>query len=259
MNAPEHAYYTAFVQALLDGHCDDPTVAALSRQPAFAVYRNTVFKGCVDALLANYPAVHRLVGSAWMQAAALDYARAHLPCQASLIAYGDGFADFLHTLEAVSELPYLPGVAALDRCWTESHLAADQPALDVAALHRALAAGQDVQLVPHAATRWHHDAQHPIYSIWAANRQQDEHEAVNGNLSDDFAPHWQGEGALLTRVDGQVQWQALSLGGCRFLAACRDGYSIASAAEQALTQEPDLEMAAMLGQLVQAAAFTSFY
>ena len=39
-----------------------PDVAALARQPAFAVYRNTVVRGLVDAIVANHPAVARLVG-----------------------------------------------------------------------------------------------------------------------------------------------------------------------------------------------------
>ncbi|MCA1323557.1 DNA-binding domain-containing protein [Herbaspirillum sp. alder98] len=251
MNAPDRDYYDAFAEALLHGRSDDPQVLALLAQPAFAIYRNTVFKGCVDALLANYPAVHRLVGSAWMESAALAFARGHLPRQASLIAYGEGFADFLASLDAAQDLPYLPGVAALDRCWTESHLAADQPLLEVSALHVALAAGQDVTLVPHAATRWHLDAQHPVYTIWDANRS----EAGDTGL----APHWQGEAALLTRAHDHVQWQLLGAGACRFLDACRDGCSIARAAGQALAIEPDLEIGAMLGQLIQADAFTSFY
>ncbi|BEV16554.1 DNA-binding domain-containing protein [Herbaspirillum sp. DW155] len=251
MNAADTRYYDAFLQALLNGRSDDPEVDALLAQPAFAVYRNTVFKGCVDALLANYPAVHRLVGNAWMASAALEFARLHLPRQASLIAYGEGFAGFLGTLDAARELPYLPGIAALDRCWTESHLAADQPLLDVSALHAALAAGHDVTLVPHAASRWHHDPLHPVYTIWDANRSEDGHT--------ELSPEWQGEGALLTRPHAQVQWQALSQGGCRFLDACRAGCSIASAAGQALAHEPGLDIGAMLGQLVQADAFTSFH
>jgi hypothetical protein len=251
MNAPESRYHDAFLQALLSGHSDDPEIGALLAQPAFAIYRNTVFKGCVDALLANYPAVHRLVGRAWMESAALEFARHHLPRQASLIAYGEGFAEFLGTLEAARALPYLPGIALLDRCWTESHLAADQPVLAGAALHTALAEGRDVTLVLHAACRWHHDGQHPVYTIWNANRNEED--------ATELAPQWCGEGALLTRPHGQVQWQALGPGGCRFLDACRDGCAIASAADQALTHEPGLELALLLGQLVLAGAFTSFY
>jgi len=243
-------YYPAFLQALLEDHSDDATVAALLRQPAFAVYRNTVFKGCVDALAANYPAVQRLVGSDWMHAAALAYARDHLPRQASLIAYGEGFAAFLAALPAADELPYLPGVAMLDRCWTEAHLAADQPMVESAALQSALVAGQDVCLVPHAATRWHYDAQHPVTTIWSANRSDPAIEP--GDID------WHGEAALFTRPQAEVQWQAISHGACRFLDACREGQPVTQAAALALAQEPDLDVAALLGQLLLAGAFTAF-
>ena len=55
-------FQDGFAQALL---APDPAeiaglsaaIAALARQPGFAVYRNTVMKGCVDALQANYPAI----------------------------------------------------------------------------------------------------------------------------------------------------------------------------------------------------------
>ena len=43
---------------------------AMLAQPGFAVYRNTVAKGCIDALQANYPAVHALVGTDGLRAAA---------------------------------------------------------------------------------------------------------------------------------------------------------------------------------------------
>ncbi|MBP0596766.1 putative DNA-binding domain-containing protein [Herbaspirillum sp. LeCh32-8] len=243
-------YYGQFLQALLHGDAAaDPQIAALQAQPAFAVYRNTVFKGCADALMANYPAVRRLVGEAWMGAAALAYACANLPDDACLIAYGRTFPDFLSRLEQARELPYLPGVAALDRCWTESHLAADDPAIDADGLFAALSAGRDVRLAPHAAARWQWAAEHPCYSIWSANRNEDAALAQT--------PDWHGEGALLTRPDGQVQWQPLSVGACRFLDACRDGMGVAQAAGAALQSEPGMDIAATLGRLLQAGSFTS--
>lgn len=57
------AFQDAFVAALT-GAPDSAAgeVAALVGQPGFAVYRNTLAKGCVDALRANFPAVERLVG-----------------------------------------------------------------------------------------------------------------------------------------------------------------------------------------------------
>lgn len=242
-------YYREFLRGIWDEESADPQVAALLAQPAFAVYRNTIFKGCADALAANYPAVQRLVGEEWFQGAALAYAREHMPQDASLIAYGAGFADFLAGLDAVRDLPYLPGVAALDRCWVESHLAADDAALDVAALHAALAAGQDVSLAPHAAARWRWEAADPAYTIWVANREA---AALPGELE------WRGEGALLTRPESQVQWRPIGRGACIFLDACKNGAGVAEAAGLALDGQPGLDVAAMLGMLVQAGAFTSF-
>ena len=104
----------------------DPTVSAdfaadvagLLAQPGFAVYRNTVHKGCIDALQANYPAVTRLVGEEWMRAAASEFVRAQLPRSPMLLDYGAEFAAFLAEFEPAAELPYLSGVAQLDRFWT---------------------------------------------------------------------------------------------------------------------------------------------
>lgn len=102
--------------------------------PGLAVYRNTVMKGWVDALEANYPAVCRLVGVPFFREAAAVYARIHPASQACLLRYGAQFADFLAGYEPAAALTYLPGVARLDRCWIESHIAADAPALVMHAL-----------------------------------------------------------------------------------------------------------------------------
>ena len=114
-----------------------PEIAALARSPRFAVYRNTVMKGCIDALQANYPAVARLVGEEWFRAAAAIYVRERCPREPTLLRYGAAFAEFLARFEPAAELPYLPGVARLDRFWTESHAAPDEEALDPGRRRRA--------------------------------------------------------------------------------------------------------------------------
>jgi hypothetical protein len=64
-----------FAQALFSAEAG-PEIAPLACQPGFAVYRNTVMKGCIDALQANYPSVMRLVGEEWFRAAAALYVAA---------------------------------------------------------------------------------------------------------------------------------------------------------------------------------------
>ena len=95
-----------FARALLEPEVDadaESAVAALARQPGFAVYRNTVLKGCIDALQANYPAVARLVGEEWFRAAAAIYARANLPAQADAAPLRRGFRAVPRDLRARSD------------------------------------------------------------------------------------------------------------------------------------------------------------
>lgn len=237
-----------FVKALLDITAPARTdITAIVAQPAFAVYRNTVAKGCIDALQANYPAVTRLVGEQWMRAAAAVYMRECLPQEPMLLQYGSGFADFLATFEQAADLPYLPGVARLDRYWTEAHVACDEPILDGTAI--ALRHTTDylrVRLQPHAAARWAWFDDAPIYTIWSRNRS--DHPA-------DADLDWQPEGALLTRPRDAVQWVALDHTGCAFLDACAAGSTIADAAQIVLDEQGKAGLERLMTTLLEAGAF----
>lgn len=224
-----------------------PCVAALVAQPAFAVYRNTVMKGCIDALQANFPAVVRLVGEDWFRAAAAEFVAHEPPAEPSLLAYGDGFPDFLQGFPPAADLPYLAGVARLDRLWTQAHAAADAPALERSAL-----SGIDPEtlaravLHPHPAARWAWFADAPIHAIWSRNREAT---AVAGEIA------WSGDGALLTRPRDVVLWRALEEPGCRLLDACAQGCTVAQAADACLDLDPDADLARLLGELLDAGAF----
>src|SRR5687768_322289 len=115
MSTPLAQFQDAFAKALFTPQdITDPVVRQFAAQPAFAVYRNTVMKGCIDALEANFPVVARLVGSEWFRAAAALHVAVESPHDGRLMNYGRGFSEFLHNFEPAAELPYLPGVARLD-------------------------------------------------------------------------------------------------------------------------------------------------
>ncbi|MBS0429351.1 MAG: putative DNA-binding domain-containing protein [Proteobacteria bacterium] len=241
-----------FVGALFAERTEGAAAPDWAAQPGFAVYRNTVHKGCIDALEANFPAVVRLVGRDWLRAAAARHVAAHPPRDACLLHYGEGFADTLAEL-AGDELPYLSGVAALDRLWTASHTAADAPVLPADALAGlAPEALAGLRLPPHPAARWYASETLPLHSIWSANRSGDA-----AALEALEAMDWAGEGTLLTRPIGEVIWQPLPVGGCTFLDACARGDSLGEAAATTLDAHPDTDLAALLAQLLQAAAFTT--
>lgn len=241
-------FQDAFAQALRTPDlAPAPDVAALAAQPAFAVYRNTVVKGCIDALQANFPVVARLVGEEWFRAAAALYVRDALPSDPTLLNYGASFADFLMRFPPASDLPYLSGCARLDRLWTEAHVAADEAALDPAAVARltpdALAG---VTLHPHAAARWAWFEEGPIYTIWSSNRAD--------RVSEDDID-WRPEGALLARPRDTVEWVALDAAGCAFLDACAQGDTLAGAAQAVLEVKGNADLARLMSMLLAGGAF----
>lgn len=245
MNTALGAFQDAFVEALYQRPA--PTLQSLAAQPAFEVYRNTVLKGCVDALCDNFPTVERLVGSDWLRAAAAIHARETPPSDARLVFYGEGFADFLAAFEPARELVYLADVARLDRLWIEAFAALQEPLLELASLAGMTASDlARCQLQPRASVRWQWFAEQPIYSIWHHNR-----EALP--LPEELP--WHGEGALLVGHAEGVAWQALEPGGCAFLDACAAGHDLDRASALALEVQPDLDFTALLGRLLGAAVF----
>ena len=224
-------------------------IAHLAAQPGFAVYRNTVMKGCIDALQANFPAVLRLVGEEWFRAAAAVHVRESPPTLPMLLEYGARFADFLERFPPAAELTYLAGVARLDRLWTEAHAAADADALDpaVLGLHTPEELARLV-LTPHPATRWAWFGYAPIHTIWSRNR-------AGVPPAEDL--DWKPEGALLVRPVDAVAWQELDAAGCAFLDACAAGEPLGVAAQAALERRPGVDLAGLLAGLLAAGAFSA--
>jgi len=240
-------FQDAFVDALYG--VESAAMAQLSEQPGFSVYRNTVMKGCIDALSANFPTIERLVGSEWFRAAAAIHVTASPPGDARLLNYGEAFPAFLDAFEHAQQMPYLGNVARLDRCWSQVHVALDEPSIDLAAL--GTVAPDDMGrllLKPRAAATWRWFADQPAYTLWRINREQLE---MPENLD------WIGEGALLIRSAGRVTWQAVSATDCLFLDACVAGLPLEQAAERALELNPALDISDLLTRLVTADVFVS--
>lgn len=241
-------FQTDFAKVLLGDACAiDPVVAGLAAQPAFAVYRNGVMKGAVDALERNYPAVARLVGTEWFRAAACDFVRHSPPASPMLVEYGAGFAAFLADFEPAADLPYLADVARLDRMWTEAHIAADAAPLVAATLAKIppeIMAETVLELHPTARWAWF-DAT-PAYTLWSRNR-------TGGAFDPEI--DWIGEGALLTRPSSAVIWCPLDRAGCAFLDACLAGERLMNATQAAIDIDPDTDLSRLVQTLIAAGTF----
>ena len=196
-----------------------PWLARGTGEAGLSVYRNTIAKGCVDALAANFPTVLSMVGEDWFRAAAALFAREAPPPHAALLDYGEGFPAWLGRFPPAQDTPYLVGVAHLDRLRTESLFAAEAPVLTADALAalppEALA---KTRLRLHPSVRFAaFDAGLP--SLWAAAR------AGREDLELSETP----EALLFIRASHCVIGEAET----EFLRACRDGQTLTQAAERA--------------------------
>jgi hypothetical protein len=246
MNADLAAFQHAFWQDLWAPEPTDPRWAA---QPGFAVYRNTVRTACIDTLLAQYPAVRRLVGDDALRAIALAHVLHHPPDDGRLLVYGAQFAAQLAALaSADGDLPWLVDVAWLDRLWTECHVAPDGPVLPMSALATLPPDTLDrTRLVPHPAARWRWSAAWPAFDLWAAARD---------GRADPNPTAWVPQGALLTRPHDAVQHCALDAAGCALLEACAQGMNLPEALAHAQAADPLPDLGATLALLLAQGAFS---
>lgn len=245
MNLPLGAFQDAFIDALYLRPA--PQLQGLDGHAAFAVYRNTVLAGCVDALRANFPSVETLVGADWMQEVASAYAHQSPPDDARLIHYGTTFPAFLEQMQSAHGLPYLADVARLDCHWCQVFSADDGPYLALADLAGMTASDLTrSHLRPRQSVRWQWFDRHPAFSLWRCSRE---------GLPWPPAQPWVAEGALLSGDQHGVSHQPLEIGGCAFLDACAAGHSLEAASQLAEQCQPDLDFTGLLGRLLQARAF----
>lgn len=245
-------FQDGFIAALQAGGGADevlpPGVGRVARQAGFAVYRNTVMKGWVDALEANFPAVVRLVGEEWFRAAASTFARAHPPASPILACYGHGFAQFLAGFEPAEPLPYLPEVAALDWMWVETSTAPAAPVLDagsIAEMPEARLGAARLNLDPATRFVWLGTT---APSIWLDARGLEPEKA-------ELRFEHRGEGVLITRLSSSPSVVRISEGACRFLRSIAEGSDVRAAAIAAVEVEPQLDLSALMSMLLVRRAF----
>ncbi len=248
------ATQSRFAGSLLDGDGSVPAglSSATSATPTrrFAIYRNNVLFGLSGALAARYPATEKIVGEEFLGAMAREFVLRHPPSSPVLLDYGEGFADFVESFEAASELVYLPDVIRLEDLRTRAYHAAD--ATPLSAQDIAGVAPQNLGylvLVPHPSAAILRSP-HPAVTIWAMNSG----EAEPGPIE-----NWVGEDALVVRPHQLVHVHRLPAGGATFLEALTSGTPLGGAVEAAMSQSAEFDLAANLAGAMNAGAFTGFH
>jgi len=240
------AAQSPFTAALLDAARPVPVgLIDPAGRPAgkrFDVYRNNVVVGLIDALRGSFPTIAKLIGEENFNAVAAIYVRQFPPTSALMMYYGAEFPGFLAGFEPLSDYGYLPDVARLELALRHAYHDADATPIDPAQLQRlptdALMAAT-LHLAPSlrvVQSEW------PILSIWRYNM-------VAGTPD----PEMRAEDVLITRPEFDPDLALLGAGAAAFLGAVQSGASFAAACDKA----PDLDLAVLLGQLLQAGAITA--
>lgn len=214
-------------------------------QMGFRVHRNTVLKGLLDALAANYPVTRQLLGEACFTALGLRFVRTHWPRCASLNLYGAEFAGWLNAHAELKHWPFVPAVARLERLWTESYFAADAPTLDVTAFASDLASRAEQRLVIHPATRF---AWLPNSALTVWRHHQSPEGA--GELSIDLEP----QGVLVVRESAGPIVFELTRSEYALLEAIEE-FNLGEVAAEFMCCDPDFDVSGTLAALIRVGVF----
>lgn len=213
----------------------------ISGERRLQVYRNNFRAGLGAALEAVYPVLARLVGAAYFRALARDYVDAHPSRSGNLHEFGADLPAFLRTRAALSALPYLADVAALEWAAHEVYHEQDNAELDPVAL-AALAADDPARVRLHLqpATRFVGSA-YPVLAIWQANQPGAGEDA--GASLDDGGVH-----LLVARAGFEVEFRILGAAEARWLRALAEGRALGAALEAARGVDPAFDLGAALGR-----------
>ncbi len=243
-----------FAAALLDPERPIPDgLVGPDREPSalrFAVYRNNVFVGLIDALKESFPATSRIVGEEFFRAMARAYVMIAPPVSPILLDYGAGFAAHIASFEPAQSLPYLADVARIERAWLEAYHAAEAEPLEAARL-----AAIDTETLPQLRLRLHPSlrivrSKLPALTIWRMNVADGAPGAI------DLAAG--AEDTLIVRPVAEVETRLLPPGSAEFILALASGAAVLEAATTAWVVEPGFDLAGSLSGLIHSGAIVGY-
>lgn len=214
--------------------------------PSMAVYANTGLRAAIEALEANFLAVANWLGGPWFWPAATAFAREHPPSDGRLFLYGDGFPEFLASLEHTGLNRCTSDLAWVDWMCMRAHAAGDHLPLSATSLARLPAdslPGLQLKVAP--ATHWLPSPDYSLVKLWRSARA--------GQPSADDSPV-AATGVLVTRPEDSVLVHEVPVASLHLLDALAAGQSLGEAATHASDLEPSnshFDLLTALGALLE--------
>jgi hypothetical protein len=231
-------------RALLDPAAPVPAGIGPYAEPAldrrFAVYRNNVAAGLVEAMVQRFPAVCAIVGDEFFRPMARSFVFASPPRSPVLLSYGEAFPDFLESFAPVAALPYLADVARLEIARGQAHHAVDAAPVTAEALAALDPCRPGVRVGIHPAVRLIRSA-YPMVTLWAMNAGAQTPAAIDD---------WSAEDAVVARPAHRVLVHRLPPGGFTFLQALRDGVALEAAMMAAFAVSDQFDASTAVADLV---------
>jgi hypothetical protein len=235
----------AFARALLDASQPVPTaIRGAARRKAdrrFAVYRNNVVAGLIDALGKRFPVVRRLVGDEFFRAMAKIYVTTQPPASPIMMLYGESFPEFIDGYAPAAPAPYLGDVARIEIARGRAYHAAEATPVGpgaFAALPPERLGELRLQLHPSVSII---TSAYPIVSIWRVNDDPDRAAPISP---------WAAEAALVARPFADVEVRRLPPGAAAFLQRLTVGASVAEAIKAGMVAATDFDLVESLGLLI---------
>lgn len=216
------------------------------------IHRNNTTVLLCEVLGNTYPVIKKLVGDVFFDAVARAYVRTQPPRSPCLFEYGGSFGDYLATVRAAAQLPYLPDVARLEWAWNESFYAADAQPLSASALANVDPdAYGDLTFTAHPSLRLV-SSPYPIKDIWQVNQCDADSEA---SVDLNEGAQW----LAVLRAQTSVTFIELSQGGYEMAARLNNGERLEDAFLAAQHVMPDFDPTSTLAVFISAGVFRSFF
>jgi hypothetical protein len=223
----------SLVAALLDHSL--PAPQGLRHGHRIRIYRNNVASALIQALAVRYPAVKRVAGDGLFSRLAGGYAQAQPPGSAVLIAFGEGFPEFIAAHEDARHLPFLADLARLESAWWRAYHAEDAVPASTSAL-----AGVPPEELMMARLRMIPSlslvaSPHAVAGIW----QGLEPEGLSAQQT-----------VLVARPGAEVVVRVLSTESAGFITALARGVPLGEAVDNMFERFPGFDLTAQLGGLI---------
>lgn len=215
----------------------------------FAVHRNNVVVGLVDALAETFPVCQALVGEQFFRAMARERVLADPPRSPVLTDYAQGFPDFVAGFAPAASVPYLADVARIEALRVHAYHAADVSPVSEARYHELVAAPEALaaaRVSLHPASHWLRSG-YAAHSIWLAHQGLED--LSGADLDGIDVDH--AEDVLVVRPAFEVVVTSLPHGAIEFLDALRSGQPVASAFNAAQAVADGIDRGALFSLLIQ--------